>query len=831
MIAAPIVSRLEPTTPMHLAISLPVRSADEVARRVRAVSDPESPSYRHYLTPEEYAQAYGPSQEDYESIAAWAEARGLSVERAFPNRLVLAVTGTAEAVEKALYVQMHTRERADGTRFFTADREPSVDLAVPILRVEGLDDFVRPRPGACAISSQATTGTVVLCQDGSSPTLQQNIKGLYKGTELRNAYLGGTTCASLKGEKQTVAIVAHEGFDQRGLAAYAQANGLTTPTTVFPLNNWGPPSNNDVETALDVEMVTAMAPAATIAVHEDNNFTPILASVATTQPLALQVSDSWTGELLGPASQQLLDELALQGQSYLLLSGDNQGYTAQGDARAASNVTIVGGTMLGVNWGQPGASYYQAEAGWVEQQVQGLGSGGGYLGGSNPVPLPYYQNWLPQNGSQASMRYRNLPDVSMVGYHVAIFTGPAPGGATYSDGTSVSTPLWAAMMSLVNEASTSGPVGFANPALYSIAQKTPSAFRDPAVDPFTPGFPAGVFPTVPGYDLVTGLGTPTCQLVNTLAGTTNAHSPTTLMPSGFKTYGGVGNLCLAPASDSVASGARLVSETCNSALPAQNWVLAYGHGAVSPATNTKLCIDWNTTTGIVSLQPCSGSLSQTWTVGNNIMSGVGGTKNCLDVPSQTSGAVVGVAACNEEERQDFWPWGFPMALTNYGSSQCLNNVGLGQSLDDANCRPTPGAPPVSVVVRSTETNQILLSGAYLNSSGDYGESLCANLDGLRALNGSKPYYSPVTTQPCGASSSTSSQQWYFNQAGVHSGNPSYAVVRSWGNAADGTPECLDVKSGSTLSGAQVDVWQCNGTGAQVWQLSMLLSDEIGFTGY
>src|SRR5262249_4601782 len=75
------------------------------------------------------------------------------------------------------------------------------------------------------------------------------------------------------------------------------------------------------------------------------------------------------------------------------------------------------------------------------------------------------------------------------------------------------------------------PVGFANPVLYGIA-KSPTLYAacfndvaDGTKNPPQPGAlgistPPDGFPTVAGYDLVTGLGSPTCALIDQLASPT-----------------------------------------------------------------------------------------------------------------------------------------------------------------------------------------------------------------------------------------------------------------------------------------------------------------------
>jgi kumamolisin len=76
-------------------------------------------------------------------------------------------------------------------------------------------------------------------------------------------------------------------------------------------------------------------------------------------------------------------------------------------------------------------------------------------------------------------------------------------------GTSAGAPLWAGLMALTNESAVNHhlkPVGFANPALYAFAQH-PERFPAPAFRDITQGNNL-FYPATPGWDYVTGLGTP-----------------------------------------------------------------------------------------------------------------------------------------------------------------------------------------------------------------------------------------------------------------------------------------------------------------------------------
>lgn len=147
-----------------------------------------------------------------------------------------------------------------------------------------------------------------------------------------------------------------------------------------------------------------------------------------------------------------------------------------------------------------------------ERAVSSFGSGGGF---SNVFALPSYQtelvgvynqNYAPSYGPNVyndTGVARGFPDVSAIGLNVAtVFNGTTLGVG----GTSASTPIFAGIVTLINEArlkAGKSPVGFLNPTLY----QNPLAFND-ITDGSNPGCGTGGFEAVPGWDPVTGLGTP-----------------------------------------------------------------------------------------------------------------------------------------------------------------------------------------------------------------------------------------------------------------------------------------------------------------------------------
>jgi len=191
-------------------------------------------------------------------------------------------------------------------------------------------------------------------------------------------------------------------------------------------------------------------------------------------------------------------------------------------------VTGVGGTYLctnpntgiGVDSGSPPVNCQShpgvREVGWID-------SGGGF---SHVFAKPAYQNTLPAGStpigasrgvpdiaSEASARtgalvYITLPPDGLSG----LICGSSPCSTGWYDigGTSLSTPEWAGMVAIADQIAGHG-LGLINPKLYSLASgpNYGTLFYDVttgnngAFAPDVPGYPA-----TPGWDPVTGLGTP-----------------------------------------------------------------------------------------------------------------------------------------------------------------------------------------------------------------------------------------------------------------------------------------------------------------------------------
>ena len=74
-----VVAHLQPTgnfagtNRLNLAIGLPLRNQEALTNLLRQIYDPASPNYRHYLTPEQFTEQFGPTEKDYQAVDCFCE--------------------------------------------------------------------------------------------------------------------------------------------------------------------------------------------------------------------------------------------------------------------------------------------------------------------------------------------------------------------------------------------------------------------------------------------------------------------------------------------------------------------------------------------------------------------------------------------------------------------------------------------------------------------------------------------------------------------------------------------------------------------------------------
>jgi subtilase family serine protease len=529
---APLIGHLPATQSMRIVLVLPHRNQEGLDNFLKEVYDPNSPSYRHFLTVEEFTERFGPSQEDYDSVIQFAKANGLTVVKTSRNRMNLDVTGSVAKIEKALNVTMGLYQHDTENRtFFSPDREPTPDT-VQLWHVGGLDNYATPKPAYHKLDASAKSEARSNATTGSGPSAS------FLGSDMRAAYyVNGNAAATLTGTGQSLGLFEFIGTDLADLTTYYTNVGQTNnvPVTLLSVDTQSTScveksGCDDTEQTIDMTQALGMAPGLSSLVMyigtgglsgQTLDDPGILNGMATASPLNAQLSCSWGWRPTDNTTDDVyFQEFAAQGQNFFVAAGDDGKWTKSGFYWPADDpyIVSVGGTDLDTT-GAGGA--WASETGWED-------TGGGI--GPDDFTIPSWQVTAAAGCAKCSQTFRNGPDVSAnSNFTFYVCADQEACSANNYGGTSFATPMWAAYLALANEQylanGATSTLGFINPALYAIAEgpNYDIDFHDITSGGNTDG-------STVGYDLSTGWGSPNGNnLINDLApvtaGFTLAASP------------------------------------------------------------------------------------------------------------------------------------------------------------------------------------------------------------------------------------------------------------------------------------------------------------------
>lgn len=440
-------------------------------------------------------------------VYAWADGRGLSVRWRQGQRWAV-VEGPAASVAEAFDVEVRDYRGRRGQVFYASPQQPEVPdvLGEEVFEVGRILGYVPHH------TSHIWTLPLDVPDKGLTPEA------------LRNTYNAAPlTAAGYTGKGITIVFFAFDGFDQADLDSFADTYDLPrfTPEVVGELDE---PRG---EATMDLQVAHAIAPdarkvvvSALPTVTADGAFERIGQMLEETDrryPGAVwSFSIGWgcdkliTAADLAPVRSALATAQS-HGTTAFNASGDLAGLECKGGDDWSSppgesdigldsiaslpEMTDVGGTTLSTD----GEGRWLSEQAWFDVPLS-VGTGGGV---SAVFDRP---DWQRQVWPDRDTDRRLTPDVAAVadpftGVRIVFQQTPLVGG-----GTSQSAPIWAGLAAVMNQyllANGGRLLGDLNPLLYRIARGAPlPAFRD-----VTLGGNA-VADALPGYDLVTGLGTP-----------------------------------------------------------------------------------------------------------------------------------------------------------------------------------------------------------------------------------------------------------------------------------------------------------------------------------
>jgi subtilase family serine protease len=517
--AAHAIANLPNDQIIELDIVLPIRDQAGLDRFLSEISDPASTSHNQFLTVREFTEKFGPAQEDYDAVVEFARDKGLTVTGGSRDAMEVQVKGTVAAIDAAFHVSMQSYQRPDGDgTFYSADREPTVDLSFNLWHVSGLDNYSIPHPLYVSRTEYAKAHGIDPATVVSHATTGSGPDASFLGSDMRAAYYGGT---ALTGAGQNLGLFEYLGTDLADLNTYYTNVGQTNTVPITVLSTDGTSAScvdtkaggrcDDTEQTLDMTQALGMAPGlASLVMYVGSLDTAIIGAMVSNDPLPTTIGCSWGWR---PADASTLDpyfeRMAAQGQNFFAASGDSSTWSKRNEAWPAddAHVVSVGGTDLIT---ASAAGPWASETAWVD-------SGGGVSPDKIPIPTWQKRAGVINSSNEGSKKLRNGPDVS-ANANFTFYTCADQKACLANEygGTSFAAPMWAGFIALVNEQRVSegkSLMGFLNPTIYAdnVTAKYSTGFHD-----IISGT-SGSYSAVVGYDLVTGWGSPQAGLIDVLA--------------------------------------------------------------------------------------------------------------------------------------------------------------------------------------------------------------------------------------------------------------------------------------------------------------------------
>jgi subtilase family serine protease len=351
----------DPSKVLNLAISLPYADATAVDRMLDAVSDPKSPQYRHFLTPEQIGARFGLPKAKVQKVVDYLKGQGFTVSFVAKTRLAIFAEGTVAQAERAFHTKLREFTATNPAelpnpnyRSYTTPPSVPADIRPYIVDIAGLESYTHPRPRYINPSQVRTL---------------YNIKPLYD--------------TNYRGQGRTVAITNWDGFRLSNVTTAYNYWGLPTPSggvlsniKVVTIDGGSGSGNQGGEGDLDIQAILTVAPLANLVIYDGSvaPFNPI--KVWTTIADANEddiVSESY-GIRFGSDSSavtanNLHKAMNIKGITYMAASGDNgTNITDYPYPDYDPEVLSVGGTS--VTYDANGKRL--TETGWS-------GSGGGWI--------------------------------------------------------------------------------------------------------------------------------------------------------------------------------------------------------------------------------------------------------------------------------------------------------------------------------------------------------------------------------------------------------------------------------------------------------------------
>ena len=346
-----------------------------------------SSNFHNWLTPQQYGQMFGPSDQDIQTITNWLQSHGFEVANVSPGRHVIEFSGTASQVQAAFHTTIH-HYSVDGEEHWANSSDPQIPaaLAPVVVGVKSLHNF-RAKP------TSHYTGLYRRDKGTGETTQISGPQFTFTSGGVTEFALGPTDFATIynvlplwnagiDGRGETIAIIQESNINVSDVHNFRSLFSLPVNDPEVVLDGPDPGIDPDIEpeAVIDVSWSGAVAKGATIKMI-------VSSSTNTTEGIALSaqyladhniasISSMSFGQCelhLGTAGNQfwnaVWEQAAAEGISAFVSAGDGgsagcdnfdtatrarDGLAISGDASTPFDIA-VGGTDFGGNFFNPAA--------------------------------------------------------------------------------------------------------------------------------------------------------------------------------------------------------------------------------------------------------------------------------------------------------------------------------------------------------------------------------------------------------------------------------------------------------------------------------------------
>ncbi|KAJ6592414.1 family S53 protease [Mycena capillaripes] len=521
-------------TSLMLRIALKQTDIAGLETALYKVSNTDSDLYGKHLSAEEVAAFVKPTDETLAAVSEWLAEHNITAKPVTPAGDMLQISIPVSQASNLLAAEFSVFTHVETGK--TSIR--TLQYSIPV-NLKGHIDFVHPtlsfpRPMALMPTFDAISPKFAVIRD-ANPTrdlVPESCNTAITPTCLQAIYNIPATPATQTSSKLGVSGFVFEWANSLDLSQFLTAFRPDMPnTTTFDLQtldggvNVQIPNSAGIEANIDVQYTVGVAtsvPVTFISVGEDGEdglagFMDIITTLIndSDRPNVLSTSYGFNeDDLTYPMANALCNaymQLGALGTSLIFSSGDGGVSGTQPQSCTTFVPTLPSDCPFVTSVGSVGGI---TEAG-------SLFSSGGF---SNYFDIPNYQAaavgaYLDaigiSNDGLFNRTGRGFPDVAVQGENFQIVVD---GHTNTQFGTSCSTPVFASMISLLNDelvAAGRSPLGWLNPFLYSPAGRP--AFKD-ITSGINPGCGTNGFSAEVGWDPLTGLGTPNYALLRAAVG-------------------------------------------------------------------------------------------------------------------------------------------------------------------------------------------------------------------------------------------------------------------------------------------------------------------------